>query len=153
MESNILLHLFLWQGPFDPSLLQHLSKFKYQKKLGLRLDPLPPFGPMSQISIFFLSTIFCFSPFDPIPQGGGDICPPPHHISAIFSRSTCPRRLQLYSKFKFHNYVTPKISLVLINFPTAPWESLKVRRVANFCLEIDNNFTFNETRWIFLAEI
>ena len=42
---------------------------------------------------------------------GGDICPP-YHISAIFSGSTYPRRLQLYSKFKFCNYLTPKIGLV-----------------------------------------
>ena len=36
---------------------------------------------------------------------------PPYHISAIFSGRTYPRRLQVYSKFKFCNYRTHKIGL------------------------------------------
>ena len=48
---------------------------------------------------------------NPIPRGEGHICPP-YHISTIFSGYTYRRRLQLYSKFKFCNYLTPKIGLV-----------------------------------------
>ena len=63
------------------------------------------------------------------------------------------RRLQLYSKFKFCNYLTPKIGLVSEKFSYSPWEALKVRRVAHFMLrfglEIDYSFTVTETRWIF----
>ena len=77
----------------------------------------------------------------------------PYHISAICSRSTYPRRLQLYSKFKFCNYLTPKIGLVSEKFSYGPWEALKVGRVANFCLKIDYSFTFTERRWSFLVEI
>ena len=36
----------------------------------------------------------------------------PYYISAIFSRTTYPRRLQLYSKFKFCNCLIPKLGLV-----------------------------------------
>ena len=93
---------------------------------------------------------------NPIPRGEGHICPP-YHISAIFSGSTYPRRLQLYSKFKFCNYLTPKIGLVSEKFSYDPWEALKVGRVAHFllrfCLKIDYNFTFTERRWSFLVEI
>ena len=75
----------------------------------------------------------------------------PYHISAICSRSTYPRRLQLYSKFKFFNYLTPKIGLVSEKFSYGPWEALKVGRVAHFllrfCLKIDYNFKFTERRW------
>ena len=46
--------LFCDKDLLTPSLLQYLSQLKYEKKLGLRLDPLPPFGPMSQILQFFL---------------------------------------------------------------------------------------------------
>ena len=35
-----------------PSLLQYLSQIKYQKN-GIEARPPPPFGPMSQILLFF----------------------------------------------------------------------------------------------------
>ena len=43
----------LWQGPFDPLPPTVYVPIKISKKLGLGLDPLPPFGPMSQILLFF----------------------------------------------------------------------------------------------------
>ena len=52
--------------------------------------------------------------FNSIQCGKGHICL--HHISAILSRSTYPRTLWLYSKFKFCNCRTPKIGLVSEKF-------------------------------------
>ena len=80
-----------------------------------------------------------------------------YNISPIFSESTYPRRLWLYSKFKFCNYVTLKIGLLSENFSYGPWEAFKVGRVAQFlfgfCLEIDYNSTFTKRRLSFLVEL
>ena len=48
---------FLWQRPSDPLPPRVLVPIKISKKLGLRPDPLPPFGPMSQILLFFFEGI------------------------------------------------------------------------------------------------
>ena len=63
--------------------------------------------------------------------GGGHICPP-YHISAIFSGRTYPRRLQLYSKFKFCNYRTPKFGFGSKKFSYGAWEAAKVGWVVHF---------------------
>ena len=74
---------------------------------------------------------------------------PPYHISAIFSKSTNPKKLQLYSKFKFCNYLAAKIGLVSEQFFYAPCEALKVGRVADFLLRfglaIWSNFKFEKS--------
>ena len=71
--------------------------------------------------------------------GEGHICPS-NHISAIFSGRTYPRRLQLYSKFKFCNCRTREIGFVSKKFSYVELEAAKVGRVAHFllrfCLEI-----------------
>ena len=98
------------------------------------------------VKYFLINPGLCWF-INPVSRGEGQICPP-YHISAIFSGSTYPRRLQLYSKFKFCNYLTPKIGLVSEKFSYDPWEALKVGRVAHFllrfCLEIGYDFTFTE---------
>ena len=97
-----------------------------------------------------------YSLFQPYSTWGGAYMSP-YHISAIFSGSTYPRRLQLCSKFKFCNYLAHKIGLVSEKFSYGLWEALKVGRVVHFllrfCLKIDYNFTFTERRWNFLVEI
>ena len=139
--------------PAQPQLV-----FTFCYKILLYLDCYWPITPKCNSNITFKSYIESrqITPINPIPRGEGHICPP-YHISAIFSGSTYPRRLQLYSKFKFCNYLTPKIGLVSEKFSYDPWEALKVGRVAHFllrfCLEIDYNFTFIESRWSFLVEI
>ena len=76
---------------------------------------------------------------NPIPRGGGAYMPP-YHISAIFSVRTYPRRLQLYSKFKFCNYRTREIGFGSKKISYVALEAAKVGRVAHFllrfCLEI-----------------
>ena len=93
--------------------------------------------------------------FNPIPRWGG-LYAPPYHISAFFSGSIYPRRLQLYFKFKFCNYVTPEIGFGSKKFSYSAWEATKVGWVAHFllrfCLEIDYDFTFSESKWSFLVE-
>ena len=87
---------------------------------------------------------------------GGHICPP-YHILAIFSGSTYPRRLQVYSKFKFCNCRTYKIGPGSKKFSYGAGEPAEVGWVVDFLLrfrlKIDCIFTFHEMRWIFLAEI
>ena len=51
--------------------------------------------------------------------GGEGAYMTPYHISAIFSGRTYPRRLQVYSKFKFCDYRTHKIGPGSKKFPTA----------------------------------
>ena len=86
---------------------------------------------------------------NPIPRGGGHICPP-YHISAIFSGRTYPRRLQLYSKFKFCNYRAPEIGFGSKKFSYGAWDAAKVGWVVDillrFCLKIGCNFSFHEMR-------
>ena len=95
--------------------------------------------------------------FNPIPHGGGGHICPPYHISAIFSGRTYPRRLQLYSKFKFCNYRAPEIGFGSKKFSYGAWDAAKVGWVVDillrFCLKIGCNFSFHEMRWIFLVEI
>ena len=82
---------------------------------------------------------------------------PPYHILLIFSGRIYPRRLQVYSNFKFCNCRTYKIGPRSKNFSYGTWEPVKVGWVAHFllhfCLEIDYNFTFTKSRWNFLVEI
>ena len=49
--------IFLWQRLSDPLPPRVFVPIKISKKLGLRPDPLPPFGPMSQILLFFFEGI------------------------------------------------------------------------------------------------
>ena len=94
------------------------------------------------------------SMFNPILRGGGIYA---HHISAMVSGRTYPRRLQVYSKFKFCNYRTHKIGPGSKKFSYGAWEPAKVGWVVDFllrfCLKIGCIFTFHEMRWYFLAEI
>ena len=57
---------------------------------------------------------------------------PPYHISTIFSGHTFPRRLQVYSKFKFCNNRTPKFGFGSKKFSYGTWEAAKVGWVVYF---------------------
>ena len=107
--------------------------------------------------IIYLLVIFWVLYINPIPRRGGGAYMPPYHISAIFSGRTYPRRLQLYSKFKFCNYRTHKIGPGSKKFSYGAWEPAKVGWVVDFllrfCLKIGCIFSFHEMRWFFLAEI
>ena len=70
--------------------------------------------------------------------------------TAIFSRRTYPRRLQVYSKFKFCNYGTQKIGFGSNRFSYSVWQAVKVGWVVDFLLrfrlKIGYIFTFHEMR-------
>ena len=55
-----------------------------------------------------------------------------YHSDQFFYWTFHLRRLQVYSIFKFRNYVTTKFGLVSKKISYGPLEALKVRRVANF---------------------
>ena len=80
--------------------------------------------------------------------GGGHICPP-YHISAIFSGRTYPRRLQLYSKFKFCNYQTHKFGPGSKKFSYGAWEPAKVGWVVDFLLHFASKLVvfFPSMKW------
>ena len=50
----------------------------------------------------------------------------------------------MYSKLKFHNYVTPKIGLLYGKFSYGPREALRVGRVANVLLSFGLEFDYNK---------
>ena len=87
----------------------------------------------------------------------GGIHAPHTTYRQFFSRRTYPRRLQVYSKFKFCNYRTLKIGPGSKWFSYAAVEDAKVEWVVDFllrfCLKIGCIFNFHEIRWFFLAEI
>ena len=80
-----------------------------------------------------------------------------YHSNPFFGITTWPRRLQVYSKFKFRNYRTPKNGLVSKKICYCAWEAAKIGWVVDFllqlCLKIGCNFNFHEIRWTFLTEI
>ena len=59
----------------------------------------------------------------------------------------------MYSKLKFHNYVTPKIGLLYGKFSYGPREALRVGRVANVLLSFGLEFDYNKQglSWVKLS--
>ena len=146
-----VLHIFAQSCTFQPAIspnnmqpLVNVVHFTFCVKNHLR------FFRVSYIWGKFISKLLSFNPI--LRRGGGHICPP-YHISAFFSGRTYPRRLQVYSKFKFCNYQTHKMGPGSKNFSYGAWEPAKVGWVVDFllrfCLKIGCIFYFPWNEMIF----